>query len=118
MGITDLEEPQTQEIQIIPKLKSLGYFEATAYTIDTCGKSPNHPAYGITASGKKAISGKTIAVDPTVIKLGTILVIEGVEYIAEDTGGAIKGNRIDICYNSVEEALQFGRKVVEVFVYE
>lgn len=115
---------KTNEVEIIeeetnkPQLMSLGKFVATAYTIDTCGKTPNHPTYGITKSGTCATSGRTVAVDPEVIPLGTTIIINGHEYVAEDTGGDIKGNRIDICFNTIEEALQFGRQTVEVFIYE
>lgn len=74
-----------------------------------CGKSPNHPAYGVTASGKRASPG-TIAVDKRIISLGSLVKIEGFSNIfrAEDTGGAIKGNRIDIWFPSHELAKKFG----------
>jgi 3D (Asp-Asp-Asp) domain-containing protein len=58
-----------------------------------------------------------VAVDPRVIKLGTIVFVEGYGLaIASDTGGAIKGNRIDLCMNSRAQALRFGRKTVKVHV--
>lgn len=96
----------------------MGDFVATAYCIcyKCCGKTPQHPAYGITASGKRATPGRTVAVDPNVIPLGSTVIVNGTEYIAEDTGKAIKGNRVDICFASHEEALQFGRQIVEVEV--
>lgn len=57
------------------------------------------------------------AVDPRVIPLGSKLYIEGYGYaIAGDTGGAIKGNRIDLCFATKREALQFGRRTVKVHV--
>lgn len=118
---TIVEEPKvSNEPEVVkePKLKCLGNFIATAYTIDTCGKTPSHPAYGITATGHKAIPGRTIAVDPSVIPLGTLVLINGIEYIADDTGRAIKGNRVDICMESISEANNFGRQLVEVYVYE
>jgi len=64
-----------------------------------------------------------IAVDPTVIPLGSRVYIEfadghGVEAIAEDTGGAIKGNRIDIAMWTVDEAYDFGRQKVKVTVLD
>lgn len=70
---------------------------------------------GITATGTQATEGRTIAVDPEVIPYGTMVVIDGHTYIAEDCGGAIKGNRIDIFMDSHEEALQAGVRTVEVF---
>jgi 3D (Asp-Asp-Asp) domain-containing protein len=97
----------------------MGDFVATAYCvcIKCCGKTPQHPAYGITASGKRATPGRTVAVDPNVIPLGSTVIVNGTEfYVAEDTGKAIKGNRLDICFSTHESALQFGRQIVEVEV--
>ena len=60
-----------------------------------------------------------IAVDPAVIPLGTRVFIPGYgEAIAEDVGGAIRGNRIDIAFESHEEALSFGRQELEIFIME
>jgi 3D (Asp-Asp-Asp) domain-containing protein len=56
----------------------------------------------------------TVAVDPRVIRLGSILLIDGKRYIAEDTGRDIKNNRIDIFLTSRSACLQFGRRVVVV----
>ena len=80
-------------------------FTATAYDLSfaSCGKEPSHPEYGITASGVdlkgKSLNDKFIAVDPKIIKLGSLVYIEFFEpyqhltgyYTAVDTGGAIKG---------------------------
>ncbi len=95
---------------------------ATAYDASSCGKSPSHPAYGITATGRRAGYG-IVAVDPNVIPLGSTLYIETADgsyvyghAIAADTGGAIKGNRIDLCYDTRQEALNFGRRQVKVYV--
>ena len=58
-----------------------------------------------------------VAVDPKVIPLGTKLYIEGYGYaVAEDTGGAIKGNRIDLCFTSRAQADNFGRRNVKVYI--
>lgn len=71
---------------------------------------------GRTATGAKAMFG-CVAVDPRVIPLGTHLYIEGYGFgIANDKGSAIKGNRIDLCYNSRAQALAFGRKTVKVHI--
>lgn len=79
-----------------------------------CGKSD-----GITASGTKAKQGRTIAVDPRYIPYGTEVIIDGVTYIAEDCGGAIRGeNRIDVFFSSHEQALNFGRQTKIVRVME
>lgn len=106
-------------------------FEATAYdlTVASCGKSMDHPQYGITASGYslkgKSLSDRFIAVDPKVIKLGSVVHIEFFEpythltgnYTAVDTGGAIKGNKVDIFFggqNVSKEVSNFGRREVRV----
>ncbi|MCI1944913.1 3D domain-containing protein [Clostridium luticellarii] len=96
---------------------------ATAYTADyqSTGKRPGDPAFGITASGTVARRNtgnySSIAVDPRVIPLGTKLYVEGYGYaIAEDTGGAIKGNRVDLFFNSGSEANNWGVKWVNVYV--
>lgn len=71
-----------------------------------------------TATGTLAVRG-AIAVDPSVIPLGTRLYIPGYGIgRAEDTGGAIDGNRIDLCYNSVNEAFQWGRRTVTVYILQ
>lgn len=95
-------------------LKSLGTFKLTAYCACSkcCGKSD-----GITASGTKAKQGRTIAVDPKQIPYGTKVVINGHTYIAEDCGGGIGKNRIDVFFNSHKEALNFGVQRAEVFIY-
>ena len=87
--------------------------EATAYT-------PQESASGITAAGynvRKNPNMKLIAVDPKVIPLGTKVWVEGYgEAIAGDTGGAIKGRKIDVLFPTVKQALQWGRKNVKVRV--
>ena len=87
---------------------------ATAYCpcVKCCGKWSD----GITASGVKAKANHTIAVDRKVIPLGTRIIYNGIEYVAEDTGSAIKGNKIDIYFDSHEEALKFGKQRVEIEV--
>ncbi len=61
-------------------------------------------------------AGRTIAVDPRLIKLGNKVRMNGKEYIAEDTGGAIKGKRIDLFVGSHSETMKFGKKLIEVYV--
>jgi len=85
--------------------------EATAYT-------PFESSSGMTAAGyniRKNPNMKLIAVDPKVIPLGTKVWVEGYgEAIAGDTGGAIKGRKIDVLFPTVKQALQWGRKNVKV----
>lgn len=90
------------------------YVSATAYTASCAGCS------GITATGinLKANPGlKVIAVDPNVIPLGSKVWVEGYGYaVAGDTGGAIKGNKIDLFVANQSDALAFGRKQVKIKV--
>jgi 3D (Asp-Asp-Asp) domain-containing protein len=98
----------------------LGDFEITAYTAgyESCGKLPSDPAYGITASGERVKENHTIATDWSVLPKGTKVMIEGFPYtfVVEDRGGAIKGNRIDIYMESLDDALSFGRQNKKVWV--
>ena len=107
-----IKEPES-EPESEPKLKSLGRFKLTAYCACSkcCGKSD-----GITASGTKAKQGRTIAVDPKLIPYGTKVVINGRTYVAEDCGGSIKQNRIDVFFNSHKDALNFGVQYAEVYL--
>lgn len=85
---------------------------ATAYAPFHCGGS----ASGHCAMGFLARKG-VVAVDPRIIPLGTKLYIEGYGVaLAADTGGAIKGNRIDLCYDTYGEAISFGRRTVRVWI--
>jgi len=71
-----------------------------------------------TALGMRARYG-VVAVDRGVIPLGTRLYVEGYGHaIAADVGGAIKGNRIDLCFNSYNQALRFGRQKMRVYVLD
>lgn len=86
-------------------------FKLTAYCSCSkcCGKWAK---YNKTASDTTPVAGRTVAVDKSVIPLGTPLLIDGHEYIAEDTG--VKGNTIDIYFNSHQEALKFGVQYKDV----
>lgn len=92
----------------------LGNFKLTYYCACPicCGEYAN----GITATGTVATEGRTIAVDPSVIPYGTQVIINGNVYTAEDCGGAIKGNRIDIFMSSHEKALQQGVLSADVYL--
>ncbi len=99
---------------------------ASAYDLsyESCGKRPGDRGYGITASGMKAARG-VVAVDPRVIPLGTRLYIQSLDSypdygyaVAGDTGGAIKGNRVDLFMETRSQALQFGRRSVKVYILD
>ena len=107
----------TKEIAVTENtegLRSLGTFRLSAYCAcyKCCGKYAN----GITASGKTARANHTIAADTSVLPFGTEVYIEGQKYVVEDRGGAIKGNRIDIYFDSHTEANNFGVKYKEIFI--
>ena len=97
---------------------------ATGYTagIESTGKTPDHPQYGITYSGVRVTRDlySTIAADLSVFPLGTILFIPDYGYgVVADIGGAIKGNKIDLYYPTVEDVYsQWGKKQVDVYVIE
>ena len=88
-----------------------------------CGKAPDHPAYGITASGRTAVPGYSVAVDPALIELGSTIYLdfgdgELMECRADDTGGAVTGAHIDLCVGSHQEALNLGVKTATVYIKE
>ena len=96
----------------IPRYRAVYTMHASAYLPSDGGGS------GMTASGIPARRG-VVAVDPDVIPLGSRLYIPGYgEAIAADTGGAIVGNTIDLCMESYDEAIQFGRRSIEVYVID
>ncbi len=97
---------------------------ATAYDLsyESTGKKPGDKWYGITASGTQARPG-VVAVDPNVIPLGTKVYVESLDgtkdygyAIAEDTGGAIKGNKIDLFMENAKQVKSFGRRKVKVYI--
>jgi uncharacterized protein YabE (DUF348 family) len=101
--------------QIRPKAPVGG----TTIEVEATGYAPNVDGVGtITATGDRAGYG-IIAVDPRVIPLGTKLHVPGYGYgVAADTGGAIKGNRIDLCYDTGPEAIQWGRRNVTITIVQ
>ncbi|WP_160722372.1 3D domain-containing protein [Bacillus sp. USDA818B3_A] len=97
---------------------------ATGYTagFESTGKSQGHPEYGITYSGVKVKRDlfSTIAADLNIFPIGTILFIPGYGYgVVADKGGAIKGNELDLYYETVDDVYkQWGKKQVDVYVVE
>ncbi len=87
---------------------------ATAYYPgpESCGVK----AKGITRTGARATYG-VVAVDPKVIPLGTRLYVEGYGFAtALDTGSAIKGSKIDLCYDTYREAIMYGKRKIKVYI--
>ena len=115
-------------------LKNPMEMTATAYDLSyaSCKKKRSHPEYGITYSGIRAKEFHTVAVDPKVIPLGSILYIEFPEkynfrnglYVAEDIGSLIRGNKIDVFFGEDvegetkihEECYAFGVQPVTVYI--
>gem|GEM_PF-3201705 len=101
---------------------TLSKFTLTAYCLDkkSTGKIPGSPGFGITASGTHAQVGRTVAVDPTVIPIGSLLYLPHIGWrIAEDSGGSVKGRHIDVLFDSQQQALAFGvKKHVSVYLYD
>ena len=128
-----------------PELPSRGIsrqeiYTVTAYdlSVQSCGKPIGHPGYGITATGYSLeghswSSARSIAVDPRFIPLGSKVIIKFLDkrfqqyngvYTARDTGGAIKGRKIDLFFGDFgnneanEEAMSFGHPQAEVAILE
>lgn len=93
--------------------ENLGNFTITYYcSCEICCNKTD----GITATGTPVVEGQTIAVDPNVIPYGTQVIIGGHVFTAEDCGGAIKKNHIDVYVNSHEEALALGVTNADVYL--
>lgn len=105
------EEKQTEPTPTYKEMQVI----ATAYCpcVRCCGKSD-----GITVTGVKAKANHTIAADPSVLPYGTEILTSLGEFVVEDCGGAIKGNKIDIFFNDHQEALEFGVKELTIWVKE
>ena len=83
-----------KKVEELQKWRALGQFVITYYW-------PGEDRYGkLTSTGAIAKEGKTIAVDPSVIPYGSTVLIDGKEYLAQDCGGDIKGNKIDVFVES------------------
>lgn len=97
---------------------------ATGYTAgyESTGKDPDHPEFGITYSGVKVRRDlySTIAADPSIFPIGTILYIPNYGYgVVADIGGAIKGDKIDLYFNTVDDVYRlWGKKDIEVYVIQ
>lgn len=98
----------------------IGTFRVTHYCV--CAKCCDVET-GITSSGREAVADYTIAVDPSIIPLGSIVYLDygdGVlhEYRADDTGGAVKGYTIDVCCEDHATALALGVREATVYLQE
>lgn len=97
-----------------PELVSIGTF--TAYAYCPCETCCGQWSGGPTASGVMPEEGRTVAADWDVLPAGTEIYIDGIGWrTVEDTGGAIRGDTIDIFFESHEEAAAFGIQEVELY---
>ncbi|MDP5275179.1 3D domain-containing protein [Chengkuizengella axinellae] len=119
-SIEGLDENQIRQNYKAVEVIATGYYAG----VESTGKTPEHPEYGITYSGVKVQrapdSISTIAADLNLFPLGTVLYIPGYGYgIVADIGSAIKGNVIDLYFNSKEDVYNlWGKKKLDVFIIE
>lgn len=101
-----------EEVEVV----ATGYYAG----VESTGKSPGHPQYGITYSGVKVRRDlfSTVAADPGVFPIGTILHIPGYGYgVVADTGSAIKGKKIDLYFDTKQQVFdEWGKRKVKVRV--
>ena len=96
-------------------VRSLGAFTTTAYCpCYTCSEGWGRS----TSTGAVAAARHTIAVDPRVIPYGSRVLVGGVVYTAEDRGGGVKGNHIDIFFDTHAETRQYGTRTMEVLLLQ
>ncbi|GAB6936466.1 hypothetical protein JCM14720_23870 [Calditerricola yamamurae] len=111
-------EPNDAVFARYPRVRvvATGYYAG----VESTGKTPDHPAYGITYSGVRVRRDtfSTVAADPSVFPLGTILYIPGYGYgVVADTGSAIKGHKLDLYFETLEDVYrQWGKREVDVYV--
>ena len=105
-------------IKVVCKVEVVNFkvyrVRATAYC--NCS-SCSGPGYPRTASGRYPQQGRTLAVDRRLIPLGTKIVMNGHTYYAEDTGGAIKGKKIDVYFRRHSATSRWGVRYVKIKVY-
>lgn len=119
----EIEQPPktTSERDVLANLHKVNVVATGYYAgVESTGKDSSHPQYGITYSGAKVVRDEysTIAADLNVFPLGTILYIPGYGYgVVADIGSAIKGNIIDLYFDTKEEVYsEWGKKSVDVYV--
>mgnify|MGYP002620312612 CR=1 FL=1 len=122
-GIEDQIKRIKQTKQVKEKYKNnyIYSFEGvvTAYSPyeESTGKSPDDPDFKVTASGTIATQGRTIAMDKR-FPFGTLVKIEGFNEVfrVEDRGSKIKGNRIDLYFENVDDAIKFGKQKRKIYI--
>lgn len=118
LTLLDETEENRSALARYPKVRvvATGYYAG----VESTGKDPTHPSYGITYSGVKVRRGEysTIAADLRIFPLGTVLYIPGYGYgVVADKGGAIRGNKIDLYFPTKQDVYnQWGKRTLDVFV--
>lgn len=115
-------ENENIEVALLAGATTIDDCTVTHYCIckECCGKDPDHPDYGVTASGLYALPNITVAVDPNVIPLGSDVLVDYGDgeiyfYVAADTGSGVAGNHIDLCVKDHQTAVELGRKTATVY---
>ncbi|MDF2535783.1 MAG: hypothetical protein K0R18_1942 [Bacillales bacterium] len=122
--LSSAEVVKSTRVEDTLNLKDLNKVQVTAtgYTagVESTGKTPTHPSYGITSSGVKVKRDlySTIAADTKVFPFGTILYIPDYGFgVVADRGGAVKGTKIDLYFETVADVYaQWGKKQLDVYV--
>lgn len=123
LALLTLQRPATAPRQMepmeemLPQVIYAGEYTIVAYCVEQyphiCGGNPT------TKSGEPVTPGVTIAADPDVMPLGTRIYIDSIgERVVQDTGGAIRGHKIDLAVESHQEAVEFGRKTAKIYILE
>lgn len=125
MVFTPAAEESIEEPEEVVNLTGMKQIENATLTHYCCceictGKTPDHPAYGITASGRPAEPYVSVAVDPLMIPLGSTVYLDygdGTlhQFRADDTGSGVAGAHIDLCVEDHQTALELGRETVKVY---
>lgn len=107
-GLSEIWWDAQEDIEFYGNLTYIGEFKVTGYTIANCGKSPSHPAYGITASGKYATPYYTAAAHKSDFDFGKQIYIDGIDLpkdskILEVQDRGVPRNVIDVCMATVDE---------------
>lgn len=112
----EARQAQAEAYEAIGAYQYIGECTVTYYCCEpyahVCGDGD-----GLTATGLPVTPG-VVAVDPEVIPLGSTVIIDGQAYLAADTGGAVRGNHVDIAVESHQEAIERGTHTAEVWVVE
>lgn len=110
----EARQAQAEAYEAIGAYQYIGECTVTYYCCEAyehvCGDGD-----GLTATGIPVTPG-VVAVDPEVIPLGSTVIIDGQAYLAADTGGAVRGNHVDIAVDTHQEALELGTRTAEVWV--